>query len=50
MSALQVLGYSQREIENAIKNVDKDRLIVWIINELDNASILEIISNTTELK
>ena len=33
-----------------LKNVDKDRLIVWIINELDNASILEIISNTTELK
>ena len=28
MSALQVLGYSQREIENAIKNVDKDNLSV----------------------
>lgn len=26
ISALQVLGYSQREIENAIKNVDKDNL------------------------
>lgn len=28
MFALQVLGYSQREIENAIKNVDKDNLSV----------------------
>ena len=26
ISALQVLGYSQREIENAMKNVDKDNL------------------------
>lgn len=33
-----------------LKKIDKDRLIAWIINELDNASILEIISNTTELK
>ncbi len=28
IAALQVLGYSQREIENAIKNVDKDSLSV----------------------
>lgn len=28
IAALQVLGYSQREIENAIKNVDKDNLSV----------------------
>ena len=28
ISALQVLGYSQREIENAMKNVDKDNLSV----------------------
>lgn len=28
MAALQVLGYSQREIENAIKNVDKEDLSV----------------------
>ena len=33
-----------------LKEVDKDRLILWIENELDNSSILEIISNTTELK
>lgn len=28
MAALQVLGYSQREIETAIKNIDKDNLSV----------------------
>ena len=28
ISALQVLGYSQREIETAMKNVDKDNLSV----------------------
>ena len=43
-------GINKIQVSFEIKDEDKKRLIEWIKEELDDPSIFEIISNTSELK